>query len=483
MDDKKYEEHKKNIKGLFPFLLFGAFFIILVVMVLTVAAKNSSPKTSPDQAQSEEENTGEEDVRILAVLKEIDALAGTMTLLDTESGQDFILDYFGGTDIIDKYEKVIAAAQLTIGEMVDAYYSPDTFELSKLQISKLAWEYKGISNWSMDSTDNIITIADSKYKYSENLVITKDGLFLDPADLNEKDVLVMKGRDREIYSILVTKGHGTVRFEDYEDFIGGTAYIGNKEILPVVADMIVTVREGSYDVTLEKESFSGTKKLEVIPGEEVVLNMGEFKKPPLRTGTVRFYITPEGADLYIDNLLKDYNKAIELEYGDHSVKVELGGYTTYTGTLEIGESGKTVSIDLVESNSTENISDSDNQNTADQNREKENTDTTDNNEITGKNNSNTDTEDVSDDKDSNNADAGYEQVDADNYIYIEEPADASAYFNGKFKGTVPVSFPKETGTHYITIIKSGYKTKTYTVEIKEDEEDVTFRFPDMEESE
>jgi len=149
----------------------------------------------------------------------------------------------------------------------------------------------------------------------------------------------------------VTKGHGTIRFEEYEDFIGGTVYIGNREILPIVSDMTVTTREGSYEIIMEKGSFKGTKTLTVLPFEDVILNMGEFKLPPVQKGKVTFHITPEGADLYINDKQTDYSKAVELEYGEYTMKVSLGGYMNYTGKLEVSGTSKTVSIDLAGSQS------------------------------------------------------------------------------------------------------------------------------------
>ncbi len=483
MDDKiiKYEGHKINRKGFFPFLLFGAFFIILVVMVLTVTAQNSSKRTGSNQAVKDGENNDkkEKNVQVLGVLKEIDTGSDTMTLLDTQRGQDIILKYSGGTNIIDKYEKVIAASQLTLGEMVDACYDTDTSMLTKLQVSNRAWEYKGVTNWSMDDTQNSFTIAKSQYRYSMDMVVVKEGQLLNIKDLDPKDELVVKGYDRKVWSVIVTKGHGTIRFEDYEDFTGGIVYIGNREILPVVSDMTVTVQEGSYNITMEKGDLKGTKEAQVLPFKETVLNMGEFKLPPVEKGKVKINITPESADLYIDNELKDYDKAMELEYGEHTIKVALGGYTTYSGRLEIEGPSKTVSIDLAEAQNTGDKTDSENENTGENSAGNENSSTKGN--TSAESDSRNSKDEKEDGNDDNNAE--YEEVKTDRNIYIQGPEGASAYFDGQFKGTVPISFPKETGTHYITLIQSGHLTKTYTVEIKDDGEEVKFDFSALDKSE
>lgn len=478
MDDKikGYKEHKKKRSDIFPFLLFGAVFIILIVIVLSVTAQNPSKKTySPNTGQTMEGEGKEDGSPMLAVLKEIDTGAGTMTLTDTGNGQDIILSYSGAADIIDKYEKVIAASQLNPGEMVDAYYNKNTSVLSKLQISNRAWEYKGVVNWSLNESENSFMITNSNYRLPENPVVLKDGQKFTLSDLDAEDELVVKGYDREVWSILVTKGHGTIRFEEYEDFIGGTVYIGNREILPIVSDMTVTIREGSYDIIMEKGSFKGVKKLTVLPFEESILNMGEFKLPPVEKGKVTFHITPEGADLYINDMLTDYSKALELEYGEYTMRVALGGYMNYTGKLEVSGTSKTVSIDLAESKGqtkedgkTEDDGNKDKNDTGSQQEGNTKDGDSDN---TGKGNTKEDTN------------TNYKEVKAANNIYIQEPEGASAYFDGQFKGTVPISFPKEAGTHYVTLIQNGYQTKTYSVEIKDDGEDVKLNFSGLDKKE
>lgn len=469
---KENEVHKKKLSFLYPILFFCAFFIIIAVTLLSVALKNPSKKNGFNLAAQTEagEKSLEGERQILAVLTEINSVDKTMTLLDTLSGQEVSLTYTGGTNVLDKYDQVISTSQLIVGDMIDAYFLADTEKLVKLQISKLAWEYKGANNWSINTTERVFNIVDSKYKYTQKLVCLRQGKPMDMLDLDEKDELTIRGYERQIWSILVTKGHGSIQFTEYDDFIGGTAYIGNEDILPVVSDMTITVQEGSYDVTLEKGDLKGTKQISVGADEEVILNMGEFKKPAIQTGLVSFYITPEGADLYIDELLQSYEDKVELEYGEHIIKVSLGGYTAYSGNLEVDETSKTISIDLVETpNLEESTTDEQDQN------QQEDYGGTIKDGTTGSVKDDLEKEDDSKQEDSTDK----EQKDSDQYIYIQKPEGASVYFTGVFKGTVPVSFPKEVGTHYITLIKDGYATKTYTVEVPDDGKDTNLNFADM----
>jgi len=423
-----------------------------MLLVINGQDKNGN-STGKGLNNTNKEETQVREVFFTGVIKSSDELTRNITLTNIDDGQDYILEYTGGTNFMNKYGKISVIGSMPVGEIVDVTYNKDTDKLTQVKISDKAFDYQGITNWRRDLEKKGFIIAESNYKYADYLVVSSKGQLLNIDDLDETDEINIKGFDRQIYSVIVTKGHGTLRFANYDDFMGGIAYLGTRYILPVIEDLIVTVREGNYDITLEIGNFKGTVSVLAVEGEEVLVDMSDFKKPVVDKGLVKFVITPEGADLYIDNLSVDYEEEVELEYGEHDILVSLGGYTTYTGTVEVGEAQKTVMIDLVEASAGTDAGEED----------------TDNNDTEE------DTDETGQDEESNN----YEEVDAKNYIHVESPEGASVYFNGEFKGTAPVSFPKETGTQYITLIKSGYTTKTYTVEVKDDDKDVKLNFTDM----
>ena len=65
------------------------------------------------------------------------------------------------------------------------------------------------------------------------------------------------------------------------------------------------------------------------------------------------------------------------------------------------------------------------------------------------------------------------------YVVISAPSGAEAYFDGNFVGVAPCRCTKKQGTHLITIRKSGYVTRSYTVQIDDEKEDIVYSFPDL----
>lgn len=462
MDNNYFNEKTKGIEKGFPIILGIGCFIIIVAAFMAIP-KGQGRGSAKTLLSTGKESDGEEqtasldfDKQIIGVLKEVNRENNSITLFDVKKKEDIVVNYNSGTIIYDKYEQALVLEQLKLGELVDAYYNMDNLGLVKLQISNQTWEYKNASNWGIDTINKIFSIGDNKYRYDRNISILSKDTFLKPEDLHEKDLLTIKGFDREIFSIQITKGHGTITFEDYEDFIGGIAYIGNDAILPITEDMVVTVREGEYEVTLENGSLAGTKTARLKRDENVLLNMGEYRKPAVKSSLVSFEILPEGAELYIDDVIQSYNEPIKLEYGEHMAKVILKGYETYENTIIVDEASKNIVIELEVP--LEDLDDSDGYTSG----------RTDNGEER-------DTGNSDDDRPSSK---GGKQV-SGQLIYVLEPEGASVYLDGELKGIAPVSFPKITGNHYITLIKSGYETKTYTIEATNDGEDAYFNFPEM----
>lgn len=466
---------------LIPFL-----FMIMTSILLTgcdnrqtSVQKDTTVKQSPETAKDGMDNY---DTTVFGVVKSIDSTQGSVTIYDIENQLDMIFTYTGGTDVRDSYDKMITMNQIELGEIVNGYYYFSNRKLTKLAISSEAWTYNGVDTLSMDQTDNIITIAKKLYQYDERIVITDGDRLIEPIDLNAQDELTVKGIDKYIYSIRVTKGHGYIRLKNYDAFVGGTIEVGYGIIVPVVEDMLLVAREGSYRVVIENGELQAVKNINLFRDEEVTLDLSDYKPAEERVGYVDFNINPIGADLYINGILVNYADPVKLNYGDHVIRVSLTGYEDFTGILSIGESTSTVRISLAEASDSDKDSSSSSGNSgnssSDSSQGSSGTVSSGSEDATASENSSNTTLEESEPSEGT-ATMGTTEIDEDHTITIQGPEGAKVYLNGTLKGTAPLTIPKEIGTHTITLSKTGYTTKSYTVEVENNGEDITFNFPDM----
>ena len=421
----------------------------LGILILT-GCTGGKPQNKTDESEIYKDEDFEKpglentDFLELGVVKEINTKNKTLVVKSSASETELKLSYSVGVDIRDKYDEIISMTQVEIGEIVNVSYEKE--KLISLKLADQAWKYTKVNNLKVNRSDKTMVIAEDKYRYNDNLLLISQGKFIDLLELNEKDVLTVRGYDRKICSIVIEKGHGYVRLENDETFIGGWVEVGQEVVSIITKDMLILVPEGDYKLTAYKDGAGGTKSITVKRDEETIVNIGDLKPAPMKSGSIDFQISPEGAALYVDGAKTEYNELVVLEYGTHSLKVEADGYKIYTAKVVLNSSLATVEIDL---------------------------------DSTGTQEDNTDEAEDAEDTQDTVASSGSDTV-VDGYkIQVNLPAGASVYFDGVYQGIAPVSFSKVTGNHTIILSKEGYETKSYTIYVSDEKEDAVFNFSDL----
>ncbi|MDD6207586.1 MAG: PEGA domain-containing protein [Clostridiales bacterium] len=436
------------------------FAIALMCLITACSDTKSQSGTQTGQQSTQGKMPVDEDTaydtKCQAIVKEINDVAHFITIFDLDTGRDITLTYNGGTDVTNQYGSVELMDSIEPGEIVDAYYLSTKDKLVKMQMSSEAWRYKGVDRMSFHPDEGYAAIGTKKYQYENNLLIYSDGEPITMLELNSEDELTVLGIGGKIYSIIVTKGHGYVRFSGIHDFIGGTLEIGARVILPIADPMIATVREGTYTLTMTNGELTGKKTITVAKNQEITIDMSEFQQPKEHIGKVHFIVTPQEASVYVNGTLVNAKKAVLLNYGKHSVIALCDGYEAFRGTLTVGEEEQYIQVTLAEEkeeSSEASASSSEEPENPGEETDNETTDQTSKTEI---------------------------KLDKAHKITVSAPAGAEVYFNGAYKGVAPVSFTKMIGSFTITLRKDGYETKSYTVEIVDDDQDSVLSFPDLE---
>ena len=65
-------------------------------------------------------------------------------------------------------------------------------------------------------------------------------------------------------------------------------------------------------------------------------------------------------------------------------------------------------------------------------------------------------------------------------MHVESPEGTEVFLDGIYVGIAPVSFVRpDKGSHVITLSKNGCVTKSYTVSVADDDNDVTLSFSEL----
>ena len=369
-----------------------------------------------------------------AILVARDPENSTLTFLNLELGRRYTLSLDGTTRLYDKYGDSVTLEQIRTGDIVDITFLKTKKHLTTMQISSQAWVYTDVERYEINPVRSEVTIGSQIYKLTSNTQYLSGGRNIESMDLNVSDVLTFMGIGNQVLTVRVDKGHGYLRLENDEKFVGGWIEIGQALIQRITEDMLLVVPEGSYQVNITNRGGGGVKNVVINRNEETLLDIGDLEIPEPQHGMVLFSLDPVSAELYVDGDPVDPSGPVELEYGLHQLITRATGYKSITQYIRVAQPSVGINIALEANDS-----------------EKEDTPETDTNQTT-----------------------------TDYYkIYIDAPEGVEVYFDGNYVGITPCSFAKRSGAHVVTLRKTGYTTRSYTITVDEEAKDISYSFADL----
>jgi hypothetical protein len=282
-----------------------------------------------------------------------------------------------------------------------------------------------------------VTIGGSVYKLTSLTQYYSEGKNIDSMDLNASDVLSFYGIGSQVLTVRVEKGHGYLRLTNDENFIGGWIEVGQTVIQRITQDMLLLVPEGSYQVNISYNGGGGVKSVVINRNEETTLDIGDLEVAVAQYGTVLFSMTPSTADLYIDGTKVDVSSPVTLEYGLHQLIARADGYQSITQYIRVAQesAGIDVTLDVVSSDEEE--------------------------------------------EDESSTSSSVDTISDYYKVYIDAPENAEVYLDGNYVGISPCSFKKSSGTHVLTLRRTGYETRSYTIQVDSEEKDISYSFAEL----
>ena len=326
-------------KGAVLFVMLLAAVMILAIAAFRVAANSTKPEPSsgkvtqaptpsPDALVRGEEKT-------TAILERVDAQTKTLQVYSVEEKQVLWLTYTSATNIVDKYGKAIVAGQLLPGDILTVEYDKKSSSAYFVGISTEIWEHPYQTGLAVSSAREMVTVGDRNFMYSDALHVYNDTSAVELSYILGQDSVTLRGIGSEVYVIMVERGHGYLTLKEGQDYVGGSILINSQYITQITNDMVLTLKEGKCEVTVENDGLKATLEAMIVRDQTTVLDLTEYVRVPDPVGSVTFKIQPAGAMLFINDQNTFYGEPVELDYGVYNIRVESGGYVSYSGTLRV----------------------------------------------------------------------------------------------------------------------------------------------------
>lgn len=421
------------------------FFCLLLTGCGTIGLAREAAFESAYDNEPEEEEIDIYTSQISGILEEVNHEEETFTLYLPEAGEEKILTYNGSTYVRDKYGSALAITQLIPGEIVNVAYNSNLEKAGNITVSSDVWSRDGISRFRLNAQDRTLEIGSDLYSIRPNVKVFSAGEELSLDQIIQQDILTVKGTGHDIISIIVEAGHGYLDLNNEDALLGGWIEVGQSVIQEISPDMLLTVPEGSYEVRLTSDGIEETREVLIARNRETVLDLGNIEAPAAERGKISFAITPSDANVQVDGVAVNHLYTLILPVGLHQITASASGYDSVSEYFEVkGDTSATVRITLNEASETVSTVSG---NKADETEEEKKEET-------------------------NNSDKPT--------VTVTSPSGVEVYQDNRYMGTAPVTYSKVSGSHTITLRKTGYVTKSYSVELSDDNQNVTLSFPALE---
>lgn len=349
----------------------------------------------------------------------------------TERNESRAFSYTGATTIQDKYGSAMSMAQLNPGDIADIKYNSELERIGSITLAPDAWNHEGISRYNLNIGNGSATIGDETYEMSSNVRVFSEGNPIDADQIIQQDVLTFRGKGSTIMSVVVNQGHGYLKLENEQAVVGGWIEIGQTLISQIAPDMLFVVPEGNYKVRFSGTGVEEVREITIERNKETLLDLGDIEMPQPEKGLVTIQVTPKSAQVFIDENKVDIAYPVRVPIGLHQITAKASGYDTVSEYFQVDGENITVKLDLEEQKT-----------------------------VSG-----------------NSVSKKEEEKTAK--ITINTPVDTEVYQDNRYMGIAPVTYTKTSGSHTITLRKQGYVTRSYNIEVADDDKDVTYSFPDL----
>ena len=433
---------------------------------------------------------GKYDSADTAAIKAIDTQADTISFRNHDTGRDYTLNYDNTSLMYSQYGRALSPKLLEIGTVVDITFLKNSKHLNSLVISSEAWTHDDTTEYSFSDDGETVTIDGANSHIGATGLILTEGKPAILADILQGDSIRVSGVAQEVYSICVTHGHGYVSLSadtvEGQSLEGAWLELGNTVIHRVTDNMLVNAPEGEYELHILGNGADYTKMITVARNKETVIDVSDIPVEAPQEGEVTFETEPEDAKVYVDGKEALTGIPLTYEYGFHKLEAEADGYKVLDKYLRVGQASAVVQLTLekesaVSGNSSSAASTAQASETASsarssvastQNTAAEASSAKKGNVYSVSGNSTGSTSEVTNSQTSGSEITGYK-------VYVDAPADAELYLDGNYIGIAPISFTKVSGTHTVTLKKTGYTTRSYSISIDSSKCDRTYSFPDL----
>ena len=186
----------------------------ILAISLSVGMLVSSPQSITRAAENADKKTvsliGKYDSADTAAIRDIDTTKKIIRFRNHQTGKTYTLSYDNTSMMYDARGTVLSASLLEVGQIVDVTFLKSSKHITTLNVSGDAWVIENTRNHDLVRGDGTARIQGETYKIDTRTLVIAEGDLALAEDVLATDRVTVSGIGKDIYSVVVTSGHGYV---------------------------------------------------------------------------------------------------------------------------------------------------------------------------------------------------------------------------------------------------------------------------------
>ena len=281
----------------------------------------------------------------LYLLLSTDTVNGVLHVRNIETGEETDAFYSGATVFSDKYGTMVSLAQIHYGDAVTLDFF-DSGILSNVRLTDRTWNEQDVTDYTVDTDRMIFTLHGSNYRLNKEIPVYTDGKNTGLYSIQEGDRLNVTGLDRDILSMTIVTGTGTIELRNIGVFLDGWLNLDNAQYLKITENMEIDAPEGTHVLTVANDGWGDSTVVAVKRGQRVAVDLSALKGEGPKYCDLKVTTDAEGATVYLDGKKMDPEQPEQVRYGLHALTITADGYDDWQSRLLVNSPSAEIEIPL-----------------------------------------------------------------------------------------------------------------------------------------
>ncbi|MBE5905740.1 MAG: hypothetical protein E7277_02955 [Lachnospiraceae bacterium] len=270
------------------------------------------------------------------------------------STQELAYHYTGGTKMYDRYGKPESLEQLTPGEVYALDIDVNTQTITEMKQSDAVWVFPELVRYQLDLEHEKIQIGEDAYHLGEMVPVFDGAEVFSSKQIGENDELTLIGFGKEILSVIISTGHGELQFKNIAGFEKGYFVLGNVAAARITKDETMSVRAGTYLLSVAGSGRGGSEEITIQPGKVTVVDLAKYKVGAKKECKLVFFAEQKGVTVTLNGVKVKLGKTMKVPYGIYRVKATKKGHDDWKKILFVNSKNAKISIDMGDKTGTTN---------------------------------------------------------------------------------------------------------------------------------